>query len=70
MSLEEGKIIKAARKRLKYTQIQFANHVGISVDPIHRLENGQEGISLDNLRKITEAVGMEVVIRDKHGSVT
>lgn len=65
MSLEEGKMIKAARKRLKYTQIEFANHIGISVDPIHRLENGGEGVSLDNLRKITQAVGLEVVIREK-----
>lgn len=65
MSLEEGVMIKRARKAAGYTQQELATKLGLSHVPFNKLENGWESISLSNLRKICEAIGFEVVIRPK-----
>lgn len=65
MSLEEGRLIKIARKKSGYTQLQLCEKIGISHAPINQVENGWESISLHNLRMICDAVGLEVVIKEK-----
>lgn len=65
MSLEEGRLIRKARKKSGYTQIELCEKVGLSHAPINQVENGWESISLHNLRIICDAIGLEVIIREK-----
>jgi transcriptional regulator with XRE-family HTH domain len=65
MSVQEGLLIRKSRKKSGYTQLQLCAKLGISHAPINRVENGWESISLFNLRMICEAVGLEVVIKEK-----
>jgi transcriptional regulator with XRE-family HTH domain len=65
MSLIEGRLIRQARKKSGYTQLELCKKLGLSHAPINQVENGWESISLFNLRMICEAVGLEVVIREK-----
>lgn len=67
MSLQEGRLIRQARKRSGYTQLDLAEKIGISFQPINRIENGFESVSLHNLRLICEAIGLEVIIKEKYG---
>ena len=65
MSLLEGKLIRQARKKSGYTQLQLCANLGLSHAPINQVENGWESISLFNLRLICDAVGLEVIIQEK-----
>jgi transcriptional regulator with XRE-family HTH domain len=65
MSLEEGRLIRRSRKKSGYTQLQLCSKLGISHAPINQVENGWESISLFNLRIICEAIGLEVIIKEK-----
>jgi transcriptional regulator with XRE-family HTH domain len=65
MSVEEGALIRKSRKRNGYTQLELCKKLGISHAPINQVENGWESISLHNLRLICEAIGLEVIIREK-----
>lgn len=65
MSVEEGRLIRQARKKSGYTQLQLCKKLGLSHAPINQVENGWESISLFNLRMICESIGLEVVIREK-----
>jgi len=67
MSLEEGRLIRKTRKKLGINQVDLAEKIGLSHQPINQFENGFESISLSNLRKICDAIGLEVLIREKHG---
>lgn len=65
MSLEEGRLIKQTRKKLGINQVDLAQKIGLSFQPINQIENGFERISLQNLRKICEVLGLEVIIKEK-----
>lgn len=65
MSINEGLLIRKARKKSGYTQLQLCKKLGLSHAPIHQVENGHESVSLYNLRMICEQVGLEVIIREK-----
>jgi transcriptional regulator with XRE-family HTH domain len=65
MSIYEGLFIRKARKAAGYTQEQLADKIGMSLAPINQVENGWESISLNRLRQICEAIGLEVVIKIK-----
>ena len=67
MSLEEGLLIRKARKASGYTQLELCDKLEMSHAPINQVENGWESISLHNLRKICDAIGLEVIIRQKNG---
>jgi transcriptional regulator with XRE-family HTH domain len=67
MGLEEGRLIRQSRKRSGYTQTDLAKDIGLSHQPINQVENGFESISLYNLRKICNAIGLEVIIKQKNG---
>lgn len=66
MSLEEGKLIRTARKKSGYTQHELCEKIGLSHQPINQVENGWESISLSNLRKICDEIGLEVIIKEKN----
>jgi len=65
MSIYEGLYIRKARKAAGYTQEQLADKIGLSLAPINQVENGWESISLNRLRTICDAIGLEVVIKRK-----
>ena len=65
MSIYEGLFIRKARKAAGYTQEQLADKIGLSLAPINQVENGWESISLNRLRQICEAIGLEVVLKRK-----
>jgi transcriptional regulator with XRE-family HTH domain len=65
MSVEEGLLIRRSRKKSGYTQLELCKKLGLSHAPINQVENGWESISLFNLRMICEAIGLEVVIKEK-----
>ena len=65
MSLDEGRLIRKIRKNLNITQLDLAQKTGLSHQPINQFENGFESISVNNLRKICDAIGLEVIIRIK-----
>lgn len=67
MSLDEGRLIRRTRKRLGINQVELAQQIGLSHQPINQVENGFESISLFNLRKICNAIGLEVIIQQKNG---
>ena len=70
MSIYEGLFIRKARKLAGYTQEQLADKIGLSLAPINQVENGWESISLNRLRQICEAIGLEVVIKIKDAKNT
>jgi len=70
MSIYQGLFIRKARKAAGYTQEQLADKLGLSLAPINQVENGWESISLNRLRQICEAIGLEVVIRQKDAKNT
>jgi transcriptional regulator with XRE-family HTH domain len=65
MSLEEGRLIRKIRKNLGITQVNLAQRIGLSHQPINQFENGFESICVHNLRKICDAIGLEIVIKIK-----
>jgi transcriptional regulator with XRE-family HTH domain len=65
MSIYEGLLIRKARKAAGYTQLELCDKLGLSHAPINQVENGLESISLNRLRTICDAIGLEVVIRQK-----
>ncbi len=67
MSLEEGRLIRRTRKKLGINQVDLAQKIGLSHQPINQFENGFESISVYNLRKICDAIGLEIIIREKNG---
>jgi transcriptional regulator with XRE-family HTH domain len=70
MSIYEGLFIRKARKLAGYTQEQLSEKIGLSLAPINQVENGWESISLNRLRTICEAIGLEVVIKQKDAENT
>jgi transcriptional regulator with XRE-family HTH domain len=66
MSLQEGRLIRDTRKKLGINQVDLAQQIGLSHQPINQVENGFESISLSNLRKICDVIGLEVIIRKKN----
>jgi y4mF family transcriptional regulator len=65
MGILEGHLIKQRRKALGITQLQLAEQLGISHAPIYHLENGKESITLGKTKRILDAIGLELVIREK-----
>lgn len=51
--------IKEARKRRGFTQRHLASRAAVSLMTVSRLENGDDGISLNILRRICEQLGLK-----------
>jgi DNA-binding XRE family transcriptional regulator len=57
-----GDKIREARKRVRWTQGELANKSKISQQTISLVENGYTNISLSVLKKIADALGLEIRI--------
>lgn len=52
--------IRDARKRAGLTQVQLSEATGIDQASISRMENGKQGITLEYLKRIAQALGVEL----------
>ncbi len=62
---EIGSEIKKRRIFLKITQQNLAEITGISLRSLQYIEKGQMNPSIEQLEKILDAIGLEIVIRTK-----
>lgn len=55
-----GLVVKRARKARRLTQDSLAAKVGISRPAIVNIELGRQAITVERLRKFSEALGVEI----------
>ena len=67
MSLKKqiGQIIKNRRKELKMEQVDLQDYAQVGSTTLSKLEMGKLNITIDNLEKITEVLGLELIIKVK-----
>jgi transcriptional regulator with XRE-family HTH domain len=67
MNLKEeiGQIIKNRRKELKMEQVDLQDYADVGSTTLSKLEMGKLNITIDNLEKITEVLGLELIIKVK-----
>jgi y4mF family transcriptional regulator len=66
MNIKEiGIEIKRRRKYLSITQEDLAEITGISRRSLQYIEKGEMNPSIEQLEKILEALGLEIIIRTK-----
>lgn len=53
------------RQQLNMEQKDVSDYAGISLGTISKLENAKANISIDNLEKILDTLGLEIVMRIK-----
>jgi transcriptional regulator with XRE-family HTH domain len=67
--MTNGEIIKVIKERkdiLKINQEYLAELSEVGIATLKRLESGKGNITLDNLRKIADVLGMEVKLELKN----
>ncbi|MCK5519580.1 MAG: helix-turn-helix transcriptional regulator [Candidatus Marinimicrobia bacterium] len=65
LKIHFGKILKKRRKELKITQPHLAELAGVSTNTIYKMERGQGNPTLEVLSKITDVLGMELILEVK-----
>ncbi len=67
MDLKEkvGQIIKDRRKELNMEQTDLQDYAQVGSTTLSKLEMGKLNITIDNLEKITEVLGLELIIKVK-----
>ncbi len=67
MNLKEeiGLIIKNRRKELSMEQTNLQDYAQVGSTTLSKLEMGKLNITIDNLEKITEVLGLELVLKVK-----
>lgn len=61
--MEFYSIIRERRILLDITQQDLADISGVSLRAIKSIENGKGNPSIDTLRKLTDALGVEIIMR-------
>ena len=56
-----GQVIARLRREKGWTQIQLAEAIGSSQSAIHRIEKGGQNISLDLVKKLSQALGGQIL---------
>ena len=57
-----GEIIKSRRNELRITQPHLAELAEVSTNTVYKLERGQGNPSLDVLNKLSEILGLELML--------
>lgn len=67
MNLKEkvGHIIKDRRKELNMEQTDLQDYAEVGSTTLSKLEMGKLNITIDNLEKITEVLGLELILKVK-----
>ncbi|NLT30674.1 MAG: helix-turn-helix domain-containing protein, partial [Propionibacterium sp.] len=56
-----GNLIRDARKHRGLTQSQLADKLGTSQSAIHRIESGNQNLSLETINRIADALDQEII---------
>ncbi|MBQ7802831.1 UDP-N-acetylglucosamine 1-carboxyvinyltransferase [Candidatus Saccharibacteria bacterium] len=56
-----GEAIERARLERGWTQAELARRAGTSQSAIHRIEKGQQNVSLDMIKKLSEVLGRQIL---------
>lgn len=59
---EIGRVIRARRKELGYTQAFLADYAGVSASFLSELENGKDTIQLGKAMTIMSLLGMDMAV--------
>ena len=62
---EIGKSIKLRRKALKITQTDLSQLANISINTLYKIERGQTNPTIDVIEKITNVLGLEIILAAK-----
>ena len=67
MSLKEeiGKTIKKRRNELNMEQVDLQDYAEVGSTTLSNLESGKLNITIEKLEKITEVLGLEIVLQVK-----
>lgn len=57
--------IKTLRKILAMDQQKFADHVGISVSTLRKIEQDNSNVNLDSIQKILQQFSLKLMIKTK-----
>lgn len=60
--------IKIRRKRLKITQEEVASKAGVARPHYSKIEKGEYMPSIETVEKMAEAVGCELVLKEKYSN--
>ncbi|MEN8147467.1 MAG: helix-turn-helix domain-containing protein [Campylobacterota bacterium] len=60
-----GELIVKRRAELSMEQSDIEDYTGISIGTISKMENGKGNISIDNLLKILDILGLEMNVKVK-----
>ena len=60
-----GAQVAKRRKELKLEQSEVEDYIDVSISTLSKLENGRGNISLDNLLKVIEFLGLELKLKVK-----
>ncbi len=58
---EIGRVIEGMRKEKGYTQAELAKRIGTSQSAIHRIEKGDQNISLEMVKKVSQELGGQIL---------
>jgi len=61
-----GEIIRTRRKELGITQPHLADLANVSINTLYKLEQGNGNPSFEVLYKLSEVLGLEIVIKVKN----
>lgn len=62
---EIGRSIKLRRKALKITQSDLSQLANISINTLYKIERGQTNPTIDIIEKITNVLGLEIILSVK-----
>ena len=60
-----SEILRARRKKLRISQTELAEKLGVSQSRLSTLEGDAAGMTLDRLLNLANLLGLELVLKDK-----
>ncbi|MFC5409131.1 helix-turn-helix domain-containing protein [Larkinella bovis] len=59
---EIGQLIRITRKKKQLTQKELGAKMGVSESAVNKLESGTRSLTVQTLKKVTEALGVKLCI--------
>ena len=59
--MQIGRAVERARQERAWTQAELAEKVGTSQSAIHRIEKGQQNVSLSMVKRLSEVLGQQIL---------
>lgn len=64
--MEPPNVVKSLRKMMAKDQEAFANHIGISLATLRKIEQKRGNFTIDSIRKILDRFDLELVVKTKN----